>query len=714
MSQVGQLTNTVGASEIYARKRQAGAADRYTTGFERGKQQFGETFIESEVGKSIFESFKQNMTAGGMDAVKAISVQLAAYVSDGVMTAEQAHSVASQIGIELNNTTLISQISGQLLDLIGPEGQDLTKDPLNVRMNLVAEQRSLSTTASRNLSKEIDKNLPSTEESIIERYKRLFNPKKAWDETFKPFLTETDEEKTAAQVAALNANSLELNLAQQDSLSKQYDTEIKKLQAQKASTTDKAKQKKIDDEILNLEGRKQSGLDALRKKNRAILNDQIKSFRTASKNDQTKDAFLNSLNSQVTTKYEGNPFAKTFLDKAKDLKSEELEVKIKTVVASGDLNVESGQRLIEIFGSDEEGLEKNLNLALTKHDPGAVTQLINSLGGVEDEVAKKILVDVLKKNPQEFEKTASAIALVQKMAGKEVNIQAFFSSENALANLTDLQKALEEIEKIDTPITKTALMEMKEIGGVNLEGLLPLWDQWANLPDETKKTILQEYVTVYKTITDGDVNAEVARRVKAAGGAGTVADYYATEAGKEAVRRDLAGQRTMQAVNQDIASAKAGNLTPKDKGGSKADPFADVMKRLKNVRNAALNAAGGFKELQKAMEAAGSKSVANKFVGVEQQLMKKGYSQDFIDFITQMDPEEQKQFGSTATKAGTKKYKEYDYKTGKMKTRTQKYKKGDFVLTDQGNAMRQGMDKAVVGEFQIEQQNVLKKYRRTK
>jgi len=710
MSKIGQLTNTVGASEIYARKRQSGAADRYTTGFERGKQQFGETFIDSEVGKSIFESFKQNMTAGGIDAVKAISVQLAAYVSDGVMTAEQAHSVASQIGIELNNTTLISQISGQLLSLIGPEGQDLTKDPLNVRMNLITEQRKLSTGAVKNLSEDINKNLQTDEDSVGENYKRLL-PGKAWNEVLKPLFTETDAEKSAAQIAALNANNLELNLAQQDSLSKQYDTEIKKLQAQKAATADKAKQKKIDDEILSLEGRKQSGLDALREKNRAILNDQIKAFRTASKNNYTKDAFINSLDAQVNTKYEGNPFAKTFLEKAKGLKSEELEVKIKTVVASGDLGVESGERLIEIFGDDEKGLETNLNLALTKHDPGAVTQLINSLGGVEDEVAKKILVDVLKKNPQEFEKTASAIALVQKMAGKEVNIEAFFSSENALANLADLQKALEAVEKIDTPITKTALMEMKNIGGVSLEGLIPLWGQWENLPDETKKTIIQEYITVQKTITEGDVSAEITRRVATADKKkqGWINAYYNTPAGREKVRNELAGQRTMQAVNQDIANAKAGDFKDDEGGGgSKADPFADVMKRLKNVRNAALNAAGGFKELQKAMEAAGSKSVANKFVGIEQQLMNKGYSQDFIDFITQLDPEEQKKFGSTATKAGSKKYKEFDYETGKMKTRTQKYKKGDFVLTDEGNAMRQGMDKAVVGEFQVEQQNVLK------
>jgi TP901 family phage tail tape measure protein len=708
MAQIGQLTNTVGASEIYARKRQAGAADRYTTGFERGKQQFGETFIDSEVGKSIFESFKQNMTAGGIDAVKAISVQLAAYVSDGVMTAEQAHSVASQIGIELNNTTLISQISGQLLNLIGPEGQDLTKDPLNVRMNLVSEQRSLSTGATKNLTDQIEyankKAMSGFEMDPVTGVTQWL-----WEKGAAAF-TETDADKSAAQIAALNANNLELNLAQQDSLSKQYDTEIKKLQVQKAATTDKAKQKKIDDEIVTLEGRKQSGLDALRKKNKAILNDQIKAYRAASESQSTKNAFFDSLNSQINTKYEGNPFAKTFLDKAKGLDSEEIEVKIKTVVAGGDLNPETGQRLIEIFGDDEEGLETNLNLALTKHDPGAVTQLINSLGGVKDDVAKTILVDVLKKNPQEFEKTASAIALVQKMAGKEVNIEAFFSSENALANLEDLQKALEEVEKIDTPITKTALMEMKEIGGVTLEGLIPLWDQWENLPDETKKTIIQEYITVQKTITEGDVSAEIARRVATADKKkqGWINAYYNTPAGREKVRNELAGQRTMQAVNQDIANAKAGKYEDEEKGGSKADPFADIMKRLKNVRNAALNAAGGFKELQKAMEAAGDKSVANKFVGIEQQLMNKGYSQDFIDFITQLDPEEQKKFGSTATKAGTKKYKEFDYKTGKMKTRTQKYKKGDFVLTDEGNAMRQAMDKAVVGEFQVEQQNVLK------
>ena len=707
MAKIGQLTNKVGASEIYARKRQTGSADRYTTGFERGKQQFGKTFLENEVGKSVFESFKQNMTAGGIDAVKAISIQLAAYVSDGVMTAEQAHSVASQIGIELNNTTLISQISGQLLDLIGPEGQDLTKDPLNVRMNLVDQQRSLATGGTKLLTQQIqdaqDRAVAGFQEDpgvgvgqwLFEKGRELF--------------TETDTDKAAAQIAALNVQNLELNLAQQDSLERQYDSEIKKLQVQRAATTDKAKQKKIDDEIANIEKRRESGLEGLRAKNKEILDDQLNTYNAIKGNNSAKGGFFASLNSQISTKYEGNPFLKTFLKEAgPGLASEELEVKIKTIVASGDLGVEAGHRLLEIFGDEEDALEKTLDLALTKHDPGDVQQLINGLDGVKNEDAMKILVDVMQKDPVEFNKTASAIALIQKMAGKEVNIKAFFEGEGAQERLDDLIKSLEEVEQMPTPITKTALMDMKEIGGVSLDGLLPLWDQWEKLPDETKKTIIQEYVTVYKTITDGDVDAEAARRIAAAGNVGVVADYYRSQAGKDAIRRDLAGERTMQKVNQDIASAKAGDFKDPKDGGKKVDPFEDIMKRLKNVRNAAINASGGFKELQKAIAAAGSKSVADKFVGIEQQLMKKGYSDDFINYISGLDPDRQKEFGFTATKKGKKKYKEYDYATGKMVTRTQKYKKGDFVLTDKGNAMRQGMDKAVIGEFQVEQQKVIK------
>ncbi|MEY3718022.1 MAG: hypothetical protein RL285_1897, partial [Bacteroidota bacterium] len=68
--------------------------------------------------------------------------------------------------------------------------------------------------------------------------------------------------------------------------------------------------------------------------------------------------------------------------------------------------------------------------------------------------------------------------------------------------------------------------------------------------------------------------------------------------------------------------------------------------------------------------------------------MKKGYNRDFIDYITGLDPEEQKKFGSVATKKGKRTYNEFNYETGKMQKRTVKYKKGDFVLTEQGNTMR--------------------------
>ena len=140
---------------------------------------------------------------------------------------------------------------------------------------------------------------------------------------------------------------------------------------------------------------------------------------------------------------------------------------------------------------------------------------------------------------------------------------------------------------------------MKEVGGVSLDEIIPLWDQWENLPDETKKTVLQEYITVYKTITEGDVDAEIARRT--ASGGTTAASFLAERTDRDQVRRELAAQRTMQQINQDIASATANKNGDPSSGGKKEDPYEWLLSRLKNVRNAAINAAGGLSELNKAL-----------------------------------------------------------------------------------------------------------------
>ena len=704
MASVGQITDKVGASELYKRKRQQGAGNRFTAGFERGKEQFGETFLSSEVGKAVYESFKKNLTAGGIASAKQISLQLAAYVSDGVMSAEQAHSVASQIGIELNNSTLTSQISGNLLELIGPEGQDLKTDPLNVRVNLVREQGKINEGVVKGM-----------QDAIGQDY-QWWNPAKF----FAPVFTESAGEKAAATTAALGVSSLELSQAQQDSLSKYYDTQIEVLRKQKEITSDKSKQKKIDDEIAVLEGRKKDGLNTLRQESKKLLNDQVANYKKVKNigiggDDYYSKAFMNSVDTQVRTKFEGDPYADVFLESAKNnLKSEEIEVKIKTFIAYEGGTPEVGTSLISMFGKGEKNeaqLDAALDLLITQ-DSAETIELVNALGILENkEDAKAIFIDIIEKNPQDRSDLIDAIGLVQKLQGKEINIDAFFSSKDEngnpidpMAKLEDLTKALKAIDEVKGPITKQVLMETKEIGGVSLEGLLPIFDQWKNEPESVKRTVVAQYIAIHKTITDGDVSA--ARAKKMAGlpshAASLVAQSYAGPEGDKKIRNEIAADILPQIVNQELASQKANNLFNDDGGGSKkADPFQFILERLKNVRNAAIDAAGGIKELNKALAEGNSKSVQNRFRGIEQQMNAQGRNRQFIDFAMSQDPTEQKKYFTTAgSRIETGKNKgrilnPYDSKKLLPKTA----KSGDVVLSELGELYNKAFDAAVVGEF---------------
>ena len=702
MKGISLLTGKVGASEIYDRKRKTSASDRYTTGFERGKEQFGATFLQNEVGKDVMAGFTKSLASGTDTAAKQMAIQLAGYVSDGIMSAEQAHSVASQIGIDLNNTTLTSQISGQLLDLIGPSGEDLLKNPLEVRVKLVEEQRGLST-------------------QITDLFKKeMANP----TDEITDFTSNDNAKKMAADIAAMGVQNLEFNRAQQDSLNAQYDKELKILETRKAATTDAAKIKAIDAEILALSGKREAGLATLRKTNEGILKDQMDAFKAAQGKRGVEDAFFDSLKSQVRTKSEAmgqGAFANTFLKTSANLDSKEIEVKINTIVASGAMPTATATTLLEMFTGDEAGLETFLDVTTKLQDPGKVAQLINSLGGFKKDKSKKVVKEIMAKistgNPEEADKLVSTIALMEKMSGKEINMEAFFEAPDAMANLEELQRQLEAVEKLEGPITPKVIATIDVDGNSatkDMGGLLAVWDQWGNLPDEVKKTVIQEYITVLKTITQGDVDAYTKEKIAAAGGAGTVADYWASPAGQKAAQENIAAGRTMHATKQDQASAAAAKLKDKETGAKKEDPYAFLLSRLKNVRNAAINAAGGIKELNKALTAGNSKSVQNRFIGLEQQMNAMKLNPQFIDFVMGQDPEVQKKYFTNvkANSQVTKGQYKGRFKNPYSTTKTDKLlpkgtKAGDVLLTPEGKTFNQGYDAAVVGEFNSNAQKSL-------
>jgi hypothetical protein len=715
MKIIGELTGNVGASEIMAKRRSTSVSNRYTTGFERGKQQFGATFLENAAGKDIMAQFIENMKSGTDTAARQMALQLGGYISDGVMSAEQAHSVASQIGINLSNQTLTSQISGQLLELVGPSGEDLLISPLEVRVRLVEEQRDIAKQARTQFAERMKQDVnPTSMDNALGFLGTVSGPGGMLTQqilsgsaegkgyNFKEAFTQTTSEKLAASTAAMGVQDLEFNQSQIDSLNVQYEKELKILEAKKAATTDAVKRKAIDGQIDKIEEKKLSGVKTLRQNNKEILEGQIAAFQIAKQRAAVEASFFDSLKNQVKMKAESQgqgAFADIFLEKAAALDSKDLEVKINTIVASGQMPTATATSLLDMFTGKETELDAFINATTNLQDPGKISELINSLNMLESkETARDILVEIGSKDPKEADKLMSTIALMQKMSGKEINITTFFEQEDAMGKLTALQNELEAIEMMPTPITKKAIALIDTDGNSETQdmgALLKVWDQWGNLDNETKKTVIQEYITLLRTITEGDVDAAIAAEIAAnPSSARYLETKYNSPEARDTKKAEIAADRVMQAVKQDQASKKAGQYKEDSKGkGNNPLAFLDSLAMgLKQVRDNAFNALKPVDSLLAAFRDKKTQQGAFAlFDGIQNRLLKLGAGEGLRGAIESMSAED---FSKVAALKGNKAL--FTFAKGKPRSK-------DTItgLTETGKAVDQGYKERDMGNFKL-------------
>ncbi len=696
MKAIGVMNGKVGASEIYARKRKESVSDRYSFGFERGKSQYGSEFLKEQVGKDMFAGIIEDLKSGSKNVASKVGLELAGYIADGVLTAQQANSIADQIGIELGNTTIGADITGKLLELVGPNGEDLLKNPLEVRVKLVKEQQENTKLVMDELKKYGD--LPDTAGSgraLAAPNAKIF----------------------AAQAAAANIQDLEFNQANIDSLNNEYDNKIKILEAQKRATTDKEKQLEIDKKIKNVEIERLEGTKKLRANNTNIVKEQMKALKyvkTQNKQGARADvetAFFEGLKTQVREKYKDDPTQTAFVDKffqgAKDAGSQEIEAKIMTIVGSGQMPVVNAVKLMEMFVGDEAGLNKVLNVTTSLSDPGKTTEFLNAIDAVTDpKIKKEIVVAFTQKGSKEAEKIMSAFNLMKEL-NPEINIDFFFKDGGA-AGIGKLQKIadkLEIVKNIDIPVLQF-ITETKEVGGTSLDGLNEIMEEYKNQPDFIHKVVLSQFIVLKETLTPDQINAEKKRMLAGykgnPSGAAKYSEYLNTPEGTEAAKASYMKRGVAQGVKNELAAIEAARLAAEEEdGGTKTDPFEWMLAALKNVRNAAIDAKGGIDELRRALAKIGPKSVGDKFLGIDQQMVAQGRNKQFIDYAMGLSPDEQAKLFTTAgpkIKSGKNKGRIEDpYNKGKLLAKTAK--QGDVVLSGQGKLINNFFDAKVIGDF---------------
>jgi hypothetical protein len=675
MKSIGEITGKVGASEIMGRRRQEARSDKFTTGYDRKGSQFGTTFLQSDVGKQLMEGYKTNLKDNAKTANDKMALELAKYVSDGVMTGFEAADVARQLGIEFGNVTIESKINAKLNTLIGPNGENLVTDPLNVRVNLIKEQQGMAADMAGLLTDQLtygDDNKMDTKAG----------------------------RNTAALGAATGVNNLAAAQAQLDSYNLQMETKIKELQAQKAMTTDKAKQLAIETQIDTLQKQQLAGAATLRAKAKDSIADQLKLFKIAQQNASVEDGFFDSLKESVRLKYKGTAqeaFVTPLLEKTADLKDKQLEVKINTMVASGQIDPVTMTSMLSKF-SDEKELNKQLNIGMSTHGADKFLLMIQNLGIVEnEEVNKDLTVKINAMKGKEFDDINATLAQLATIDGKDFNVNLWLGkdSDKALVKLQNLTKKLNRIEKLPDPITKNIIVDTLDSSGDPvmkgaMAGVIANWKYFGALPDEIRKTAIQTYVSEYIVVDPK-----------------RVATYQAKNPGvsAEQARQALAFQGTKPQYSTTPPPPKKPGPGDSD-GGKGTDPLSfmdDLAMRLKNVRDGAFNANKPLQSLLAAFNTPKAKKDASAmfsiFDGLQQRLLKLGAPKEFRDMIAGMSA---KDFEALKNLKGDKAI----FTFGKDKKG--KVNKNDITgFTKTGKAYMQGLREAALGDFNVVQKETV-------
>ena len=770
MAEIGAITGKVGASEIMAKKRATGTTRDYIVR-ERAGSSFGDTFMQSDTGKAMSKTLQANITkSGAKEAAQTFATEIAAYVQDGVLTAAQAQDIAYQIGVNFKDTSLGIKVDANLSALIGPNGEDLAKDPMVIGMRLVqsAEQGSL-------------------------------NSVKSIDEAKSHGLSGATE---AADLGARDAVAMQMAQMQADAVAKRYDDEIRALETQIAQTKNKEQQIKLEDKLSAL---KEKANDSASQMNNLVANQTDMAMKRFTEEiqhqsvvwdavtlglyklwgagNQREAAYTQALNGAITDKYantEQATEAATVSDRlakfadGKTLgfgtnnyedagfvggkEAQQFEVKMKLLMANGTLTPNQTTAMLDLFEGNLPRLETVLDIGTRMHGASATAEIIMLLTNFQDkEYAQKIALEVTTADNDSFKKLSDILGLAVQMDGKEINMEVVVTEVGGVAGL---EYYIEQLDLLETKIKGLKGKDIKQEDVAQFtkdtnvkvdDGFLDYINTEFKGDGKKQADAIRAYTLVYKQIMSMDYESEEAR------------DYFRSQAGQMAVDKlnelkkagnvpaDIETYIKQQteieidalitkvkvdptAVTGDKVETYLGNKPVIDSktgpggnttgGGKKEDPLAfldSLAMRIKMVRDQAFNAKKPIESMLAAFNSpAAKKNVSEMFKlfdGVQQKLIALKVPEEFRNYIGGLDA---KQFDELLKadlnlkkkgQQGVFTFAEKKDKNGK----TVKDKKGNIVydrsriagISEDGKAIIAAYNEAPLDDFNIAQRKVI-------
>ena len=635
-----------------------------------GKTTYGEAFVQTAEGKGLTKKIAEQSAEGkGNIAAKDLTGQLSASIMSGAMDMNQAKSLAMNAARQAGDMSIGIKVIGQLESLLGPDGENLVKDPLNVRLNMIAENSKniKSSMESANKANPItklagNKNvqiagvgasalggaaagagigsmiLPGIGTAIGAGIGAIAGSALAYFASKKY----VKEAATLGAAAAVDAKiAMEQNKQMLDSFDMFYQKKVDELKLQG----------KIN-EAEKMQGKYIKERDVLTDAQGALQTDIVDQYNNSS---GLQEAMMSGMKKATDARYKDDPNQLPYVDvvnqQATNLKDKGLitggqEYLIQTKMASGDLPPSVSRSLLGL-ATDNEAIAPKIMEIITKFT-GATAESIGvaaqNILGADDVIDKTVQTEFITR-VEAFEKDSDALDFTKNII-KLNNLNAVIPSAVMVSYYTDpknqaaydsLNKMLDAIEgKKD--LTATFVYEIMP----EVKGTAAFDETYFNTLDPDQKKVYTTTIASLINIPEPEIieseDFKAWRKESGPkGGAGVtgsksfIVQKYIEAQGNKAVT---------DGVKIDVAAPVSGKNTG---DGAKTDssPLDDLVKKLRDVRMNQIKVTEGFGASQKALNKlfGGSKTI-EIFSGIENDMRKLGAGEDLIDLITGMDPKE--------------------------------------------------------------------------
>jgi hypothetical protein len=463
---VSEVTGTVSATESRRLQTEALVSGNK---IEPGGENFGKGFLESDAGKGLLADIATQKTSGVGDMAKNLAAQLSTYVAQGVMTSDQAQSIAIQLGTELKDYKLSTDIRANLTSIIGPNGENLEKDPLRVTAAITAINNDTAKSAMEAANTKQQNPVTPTvvggaavgaagaaaagmvaTAAAASAGVSLFSAAGAtalatgWTGVgliaagaiavagiavaVADWTTiQAKNTKLVAQAVAAYSSAYEQNAGMVDVINQQYDKKLEQKEADLELATSESERLGILKEISTIEGDRATALDIQAQSQQELLDSMI-----AQKGTMDEGMYQSALRETAAQRYEDNPMLKAAADQAltdvsnidttdtvgsgrfsREVVNEDatrFQTILEMQVASGILDPTTTQALLAAAGTTE-GLMTSYNVAVSTlgdQKTAELLQLANASGA--DGTTIDVLLQATAANPESFDGYVGALS----------------------------------------------------------------------------------------------------------------------------------------------------------------------------------------------------------------------------------------------------------------------------------------------------------------